>query len=168
VAQVLAKLHVQLHADQQDHLKTRCKEALTGTVTRQGLSRVADLALQLCPMDGHKEGDNSGSMLAAQLISALEDLLAKSDSSAGPIHPAAAVYSHLRREGAQPHCFVAICERLAGDAAGVSREEEGEGRGEGLWGEEGLGVAVGRLEGVMSGMLADDGADVQVCVCMCV
>ena len=62
----------------------------------------------------------------------------------------------MRKDGAQPHCFVMICEKI--DVAARTNPDAAHHSvtGGGGWGEEGLGAAMGSLEGVMSAMLSDD------------
>ena len=176
VAQALATLHSKVGTQAQAELKTRCKDAIGSSVTRAGLARLADFAVELCqalpahePQPAEVAAGDVG--LAGRLIQALEELLLCSsctDCSYTPLHPAAHMRAHLRRDGAQPHCFVIICEKQGTSrtsapqsrtSAPQSLEPPGIRVGDGGGGEEEdacLGFALGHLEGVVGEMLADD------------
>ena len=178
VAQQLAAVHARLSAPQQATLRARSREAFAAPFSRSCLVRLANWVLPLCCTSNASGGGDGGGGggpgeraggaeadhgLVADVIQALEALLSAKGGGSTPLHPAAAVFAHLRRPGAPSHCFVTICTKLAGSGQAVDGAERSDGTGDGGGGRlqrgqgsgEGLGVALGVMGSVMHDMLAE-------------
>ena len=178
VAQQLAAVHARLSAPQQATLRARSREAFAAPFSRSCLVRLANWVLPLCCTSNASGGGDGGGGggpgeraggaeadhgLVADVIQALEALLSAKGGGSTPLHPAAAVFAHLRRPGAPSHCFVTICTKLAGSGQAVEGAERSDGTAGGGGGRlqrgqgsgEGLGVALGVMGSVMHEMLTE-------------